>query len=284
MTDKLETQWDLIIEPKKSLFDVNLRELLRYRDLLFMFIRRDIVTVYKQTILGPIWYILQPVLTVLVFIIVFKNIAGISTDGLPAPLFYLSGVVMWNYFSECFEQTSDTFFMNAEVFGKVYFPRLIMPLTKIVSAMIKFMLQFSIFLFVFIYYYLKPVGLQPNITIFMIPFLLILMAGLGLGAGLIFSSLTIRYRDLKYLIKFGVQLLMYATPVIYPMSMITNEYRHFIAWNPLGYIIEGFRYAFLGVGEFTMGDLLYSTLFTFTILLIGVLLFNKTEQDFMDTI
>jgi lipopolysaccharide transport system permease protein len=280
----MKEQWDLIIRPYRNLFDLNFKELWQYRDLLGMFVRRDVVTVYKQTILGPIWYFLQPLLTMLVYVVVFGNIAGISTDDIPQPLFYLSGIIIWNYFSECFMQTSDTFSQNQDMFGKVYFPRLILPLSKVVSGLIKFFIQFILFAGVYIFLLIQGVAVMPNLAILWVPVLLILMAAMGLGFGLIFTSLTTKYRDLKFLVQFGVQLVMYATPIIYPMSAIPDNYKTIIFLNPLTHIVEAFKYAFLGHGSLTAGGLLYATGFTFFILLLGVLVFNKTERSFMDTV
>lgn len=280
----MKEDWDLVIKPHKSLLDINLKELWDYRDLLTMFVKRDIVTVYKQTVLGPIWFFVQPIMTMLVYIVVFGNIANISTDGIPKPLFYLTGIIIWNYFSECFMQTSDTFSQNQEMFGKVYFPRLIMPMSKIVSGLIKFFIQFALFAGVYIYFILNGTIAGPNISILIIPYLVLLMAGLGLGFGLIFTSLTTKYRDLKFLIQFGVQLLMYATPIIYPMSLIEGRLKAIIYWNPLSHIVEAFKYAFLGQGEMTAGGLAYASIFTFVVLVFGFLIFNKTERGFMDTI
>ena len=276
--------WDMIVQPKRHFLDLNFRELWDYRDLLLMFVKRDIVTVYKQTILGPIWYFAQPVMTMLVYIVVFGNIARIPTDGIPQPLFYLSGIIMWNFFAECFTQTSDTFSQNARIFGKVYFPRLIIPLSKVISSLIKFFIQLFLFLVIFFYFYFSDANIKPGIALLITPYLVILMAGLGLGAGIILSSLTTKYRDLKFLITFGIQLLMYGTPVIYPMSAIPDTYRAFITANPLSHILEGFKYGFLGAGNLTLTGILYTTLITFILLFAGIVIFNKTEQNFMDTV
>jgi lipopolysaccharide transport system permease protein len=280
-----EQNWTTVIEPKKSLLDLNLKELWAYKDLLGMFIKRDIVTVYKQTILGPIWFLVQPIMTMLVYIFIFGNVAGLSTDGLPKALFYLSGIVIWNYFSECFNQTSDTFTQNAQIFGKVYFPRLIIPLSKVISGLIKFLIQFILFLIVFAYYsFQSDQNIDPNRYISLLPLLIVLMAGIGLGAGLIFSSLTTKYRDLKFLIVFGVQLVMYATPIIYPLSSVGGKMRALMFWNPFAHIIETFKYGFLGEGVMSWQGLAYSTGFMLVVLFLGVLIFNKTERKFMDTV
>ncbi len=234
------TNFDLIIRPKRHAFDINFKEIWQYRDLLYMFVKRDVITVYKQTVLGPIWFIVQPILTTVIYIVVFGNIAKISTDGQPMALFYLSGIVIWNYFAESFNQTSDTFAQNAGIFGKVYFPRLIMPLSKVVSGLIKFFIQMAFFLVVYAWYLVQgEASVQPNWTMALIPVYILLMAMMGMGAGILFTSMTTKYRDLKFLITFGVQLLMYATPVIYPMSTIPEGLmKKFIMANPLSPIVE----------------------------------------------
>ena len=284
MKNSSDNTWDLVITPRRNLLDVRFREIWEYRDLLYLFVKRDIVIVYKQTIFGPIWYFVQPLLTMIVYIIVFSNIARIPTDGIPPPVFYLAGIVMWNYFNECFMQTSDVFHQNSALFGKIYFPRIITPLSKVISGLIQFLIQSALFATVLSCYLYKGMDIHPDITIVLIPFLVLLMAGLGMGAGLVFSALTAKYRDLKFLITFGVQLLMYATPVIYPMSIIPEKYRVFIAWNPVAHIVEGFKYAVLGVGEISLASMLYTTIFTLVVFSIGIILFNKTEQTFADTV
>lgn len=278
--------WDMVIKPKRGWLEINIKELWRYRDLLFMFVKRDVVTVYKQTILGPIWFVIQPILTTAIYILVFGNIAGISTDGQPKILFYLSGIVVWNYFAESFNTTSKTFVENADVFGKVYFPRLIVPFSKIISGLIKFLIQFIFFLILFVYFLtaVEDVNINPNINLLVLPFLILIMALLGLGLGIIFSALTTKYRDLSFLLQFGVQLLMYATPVIYPVSAIPEKYKWIIQANPITPIIEGFRYAFLGSGVFDWFQILYSFSFTLFILFFGVVIFSRVEKNFMDTV
>ncbi len=277
-------QWDIIIKPKRGLFSLNLSQVYHYRDLLFLFVKRDVITVYKQTILGPIWFFVQPILTMLIYMFVFGNIAKLSTDGIPQPLFYLTGIIIWNYFSECFNQTSDTFTKNANLFGKVFFPRLVVPLSKIIAGLIKFFIQFGLFLVVFFYYLFKGSNVHPSYLIILLPLLLFLMAGMGLGFGLIFSSLTTKYKDLKFLIQFGVQLLMYASPVIYPLSSIPEKHRFWLEINPLTHVLEAFKTTFLGSGVLSINGLIYSTIFTLVILFIGTVIFNKTEQKFMDTV
>ena len=249
-----------------------------------MFVRRDIVIVYKQTILGPAWFFIQPILTTAIYVLVFGKIAGMSTDGLPQILFYLSGIVIWNYFSEVFNTTAKTFTENKELFGKVYFPRLVSPLSKVVSGLIKFAIQFSFFLAIYSYFLFSSSQLSPNLYILATPLLVVLMAALGLGFGIIFTSLTTKYRDLVFVVQFGVQLLMYATPVIYPVSAIPDKYKFLILANPLTPIMEGFRFAFMGAGEFSWAGIGYSVIFTAVILLFGVLIFNRVEKTFMDTV
>jgi lipopolysaccharide transport system permease protein len=277
-------EWDLVIRPKRGLLDIDFRSIWQYRDLLFMFVKRDVVTVYKQTILGPVWFILQPILTTAIYILVFGNIANISTDGVPMILFYLSGIIVWNYFSESFNVTAKTFTENANIFGKVYFPRLIMPISKIVSGIIKFGIQFILFMVFYIIYFFNGSSIQPNLYIILVPYLILLMALMGLGVGIIFTSLTTRYRDFNFLISFGVQLLMYASPVIYPVSTIPEKYKILILANPMTHILETFKYAFLGAGSASWSGLAYATIFTLVVLLIGIVIFNKTEATFIDTV
>jgi len=282
-----DESFDIIVTPRKNLFDVSIIDLIHYRDLLRMYIKRDIVTVYKQTILGPIWFFVQPIMTMLIYIVVFGNIAGISTDGIPKPLFYLSGIVLWNYFQECFMQTSDTFAMNANIFGKVYFPRLIVPLSKVVSSLIKFFIQAVLFIAMYLFLSIRGIPVSINYTILYFPVYILIMAGIGLGFGIVFSSLTTKYRDLKFLLQFGVQLLMYATPIIYPLTVVEEKFDHYaflLKLNPITHIIEAFRYSVFGNGQFDYLWMGYSFLFMATILFLGVLIFNKTEQNFMDTV
>ncbi|MGQ1891291.1 ABC transporter permease [Thermophagus sp. OGC60D27] len=278
--------YDLIIRPKRHAFDINFRELWQYRDLLYMFVKRDVITVYKQTILGPIWFVVQPILTTAIYILVFGNIAKISTDGVPGTLFYLAGIVLWNYFAESFNTTSKTFKDNADIFGKVYFPRLIMPLAKVTAGLIKFGIQFAFFMAVYAYYLISgEATIQPNIYILLLPLLILLMAMFGLGAGLIFTSLTTKYRDLTFLLQFGVQLLMYATPVIYPLSTIPDgKMKTLIMANPITPLMESFKYAFLGAGQFSWTSLAYSVAFAVVLLTAGMVVFHKTERNFIDTV
>ena len=273
-----------IITPRKNLFDLQLKEIWHYRDLLILFIKRDIVVTYKQTILGPLWFFIQPILTTIMFLIVFKGIAGISTDNVPPMVFYLAGITVWNYFSESLRLTSDTFFKNANIFGKVYFPRAIMPLSIVLSNLVKFFIQFSLFFAVYFYYLLRTNVMQPDITIILLPIYIIIIALLGLSFGLTISALTTKYRDLTFLIQFGVQLWMYATPVIYPLSKIQGKYRMLILLNPMTSIVEAFKYSFTGTGSFSTGGLIYSSVFAVFMFLTGLAIFNRTEKTFMDTV
>lgn len=284
MNTNLTENWDLIIRPRKNMFRLNIRELWRYRDLISLFVRRDFVAKYKQTILGPLWFVIQPVLTTLMFTIIFTRVARISTDGLPPILFYMSGTVAWTYFSTCFNTTSSTFLTNEKIFGKVYFPRLSVPISVVISTLIQFSIQFLLLLGLMIFYYFNGVRYNSNVTLLILPFLVFLMALMGLGFGIIVSSLTTKYRDLSYLVAFGVQLWMYATPVVYPLSSITSNLRYWILLNPLTPVIETFRFALLGSGTFNILHLLYSTIFAFVIVTIGILMFNRVEKTFIDTV
>jgi lipopolysaccharide transport system permease protein len=277
-------QWDLVITPKRVAIAFHWRDLLRYRDLLYMFVKRDTVTLYKQTVLGPVWFFIQPILTVVVYLVVFNRIAKLSTDGLPPMLFYLSGVIIWNYFQESFNTTSKTFVENANLFGKVYFPRLILPLAKIVSGFIRFAIQFALFLIIYAFYFLKGYDLHPTYFLFFLPLMILIMALLGLGLGIIFTSLTTKYRDLVFLIQFGIQLVMYASPVIYPLSSVPEKLKFWININPMTPVLEGFRLAFLGSGTVSITSIFTSFLFSFVLFLIGVVVFNNVEKDFMDTV
>lgn len=276
--------WDFRIESNEATFKLGLKDVWNYRDLLFLFVKRDIVTVYKQTILGPLWFFIQPILTTITFMFVFGNLAGLSTGGVPQILFYLSGITIWNYFNELLTSTSKTFTENAPIFGKVYFPRLILPLSKVISNLLKFGIQFGLFLAILFVFLIKGVEVNPNWHIVFVPLLLLMMGGLGLGFGLISSSLTTKYRDLTFLITFGVQLLMFATPVIYPMSSISEKYQIYLWFNPLTSILEAFKYAFLGSGNFNWFWLGYSAIFTIVILAFGALIFNRIEKSFIDTV
>jgi lipopolysaccharide transport system permease protein len=279
-----ENNWSEIISPQSSLFDLKLKEVWKYRDLLLMLVKRDFVATYKQTILGPLWFFIQPLLTTLTFMVIFGNIAKISTDGLPMTLFYMSGITLWNYFSDCFNKTSTVFRDNAGIFGKVYFPRLIMPLSIVVSNLVRLGIQLLMFLLFWTYFLIKGNNVHPNIYILLTPDIIFIIAILSLGMGMIISAMTTKYRDLVFLLSFGVQLMMYATPVIYPMSSLSSKYALIINLNPLSSLIETFRYAFTGTGQFSILSLLYSSVFAFVILVLGTITFNKVEKSFMDTV
>lgn len=277
--------WTEIIEPKRRMFDLRLKEAWHYRDLLVMWVKRDFTATYKQTILGPIWIFLQPLLMTAMFILVFGRFAQISTDGLPRILFYLSGITIWNYFSESFTKTANVFKDNANIFGKVYFPRIVMPLSIVSSNLVRFVIQFGLFLAVLLYFVWKGnTAVHPNNMIALTPLLLIIMAGFALGAGMLISSMTTKYRDLAFLLTFGIQLLMYATPVIYPVSALPEKYRVWVMANPIAPVVETFRYAFLGSGSFSWTALGYSTGMMLLMLSIGVVVFNRVEKNFMDTV
>jgi len=284
-SETTKESWDLTIRPQRNLFDLRLGELWKYRDLVLLFVRRDFVAVYKQTILGPLWYLIQPLLTTITFTVIFGNIAGLPTDGLPGFLFYMSGTVVWSYFADCLNKTSNTFSANANLFGKVYFPRLAVPVSILISNLVAFAIQFGFFVVFIVFFAVRGADLQPNwVWIALSPLLVLVMAGLGLGFGIIVSSLTTKYRDLRFLVSFGVQLLMYATPVIYPVSAIPERFRGIILANPMTPIVEAFRYAFLGAGSLDPGHLLYSFGFMVVVVLLGSLIFNRVEQTFMDTV
>lgn len=276
-----------IILPKSPLLKLNLKEVLKYKDLLFLFVKRDFIAVYKQTILGPLWFFIQPILTTIIFTIIFGKLAGIPTDGMPQILFYMCGITCWNYFAECLTKTSNTFIVNAPIFGKVYFPRLIIPISVVASNLMKFGIQFFLFIIILLYYIFSDNLVKPNIYILLLPFLIILMASLGLGLGIIISSLTTKYRDLQFLVVFGVQLLMYASPVVYPLSLAKEQlgkYSWIVFANPMSSIIETMKYAFTGKGILDFHGLVYSLIFSILILIFGVIIFNKVEKTFMDTV
>ena len=276
-------QWDSVIESRHSLFDINLKELWHYRDLLVLFVRRDFVTVYKQTILGPLWFFIQPLLTTITFTIIFGNVAQLSTDGAPKVVFYMAGITLWGYFSTCLTTVSGVFNANAGIFGKVYFPRLIMPLTIVISNLMKFGVQFLLFV-CFVGYFTLQNQIHPNSWILLTPLIIVLMALISMGIGLILSSMTTKYKDLNQLIGFGVQLFMYATPVIYPSSSVPQNYQWVVELNPLVGLFDYMRYAYLGVGNFNFSNLVYPSIFSIVILAIGILVFNKTQKTFMDTV
>lgn len=284
MSTAQNQNWMRTLKPKYGLLDIDVKELWFYRDLIMLFVRRDIVSKYKQTILGPIWFVIQPVLTTLIFTVVFGNIANIPTDGIPHVAFYLAGIVPWTYFSTCLTETSTTFTKNATIFGKVYFPRLAMPISVVMASVLTFVIQFLLLVGILIYFYVQGTPLSIGMEILLLPVLIILIAGLGLGFGIIISSLTTKYRDLTHLVRFGVQLWMYATPIIYPLSEIPEKYKMYVVANPMTPVVETFKTIMLGVGEVNYLSLLYSFGFMMVLLIGGVLIFNKIEGNFMDTV
>ncbi|WP_445727501.1 ABC transporter permease [Flavobacterium sp.] len=286
-SDFSEDKWLYEITPKNKFLSLNLKEVWRYRDLLFLFVKRDIVTVYKQTVLGPLWYLIQPLFTSITFTIIFNNVAGISTGSIPPFLFNLAGIMVWSYFTSCLNATSDTFRANAGMFGKVYFPRLIVPISVVISNLVKFLIQFAIFIAFYFYYVMKGTVIQFNESVFLFPLLIMVMGILGLGLGMLISSLVTKYRDFSYLVSFGVQLLMYVSAVMYPMALIKMKMPS-LAWlvqyNPLAYIIETSRYMLLGVGDVSLFGVLYVVAITTFVFLFDLLIFNKTEKSFIDTV
>ena len=282
---KGEEQWDIIIEPQANLLDIKLKDVWRYRDLLFLFVKRDITAQYKQTVLGPLWHFIQPVFTTVVFVMIFRKIANIPTDDIEPVLFYMSGITIWNYFSSCLNATSGTFVANAGIFGKVYFPRLVIPLSTVMSNMIKFAIQFLLLIVAIIFFSIKNGEFYFGLSWLLVPLLVIMMAAMGLGAGIIISSLTTKYRDFTVLISFAVQLLMYTTPVAYPLSYLRQKsFINIIRYNPLTPIVEAFRFALFGKGSFEPLHMLYSGGFIVLVLFIGLLIFSKVERTFMDTV
>lgn len=279
--------WLFEITPKNKFFSLNLAEVWHYRDLLMLFVKRDVVTVYKQTILGPLWYLIQPLFTSITFTIIFNTVAGIDTGIVPPFLFNLAGITVWNYFTACLTDTSDTFKKNAAIFGKVYFPRVIMPISIVMSNLLKFGIQFLIFIAFYIYYYFHGAPVSLNGSVLFLPLLVALMGILGLGLGMLISSLVTKYRDFSYLISFGVQLLMYLSAVMYPMALIKEKmpaYAWLVQYNPLAYIIETTRYMLLNVGQISVWGLIYTFSITIIVFFVGLLVFNKTEKSFIDTV
>jgi lipopolysaccharide transport system permease protein len=279
-----EEHWDLTIKPQTHWYDLRIKEIFKYKDLLFLFVKRDFISIYKQTILGPLWFFIQPIITAITFTVIFGNLAKISTDGLPQILFYMCGITLWNYFADTLTKTADTFSSNVNIFGKVYFPRMIVPLSVVVSNLIKLGIQFLLFLCIWIYYLIQSDLMHPNKMLILIPYLIILIGFMALSFGIIISSLTTKYRDLKFLVTFGIQLMMYASPIVYPLSIVPEKYKWIIIANPVTSIIESFKYAFLGVGEFNWFYLGYSTLFTIILFMIGLVIFHRVEKSFMDTV
>ena len=284
-------QWTTVIKPRNRLFEVNLKEIWDYRDLLSLFVKRTITVQYKQTVLGPLWWFIQPILTVIMYMVVFGGIAGIPTDGIPQPLFYLGGIAMWQYFSDCLGKTSGTFVANAGIFGKVYFPRLIMPLSTVVSNLVRFGIQLCLFVIVYLYYAIIGQAPSPNWYLLLFPLLVVVMAGLALGFGIIISSMTTKYRDLQILFSFFMSLWMYATPIVYPLSQVSGkkvmgyDLEFLMCLNPVTPIIETFKYGALSAGQFIgWGWLSYSVVFMAVVLALGILIFNKVQKSFMDTV
>ena len=279
-----QQSWTEEIKSQNTLFSINFKEVWHYRDLLLMLVKRDYVTFYKQTILGPIWFFIQPLMTTVVYLVLFGQIAKLSTDGAPQIAFYLAGITIWNYFSEALTKTSTVFKDNANLFGKVYFPRLIMPLAIVCSGLMKFAIQFGLFIAVVLYFTFINPKIHPNLWVLITPFLVLLMATFALGLGMVFSSLTTKYKDLVFLLTFGIQLFMYATPVVYPTSAMPTKFAWLLHINPLTGIFECFRYAYLGTGSFQPMDLLISTLLIGILFFIGIVIYNKVEKSFMDTV
>lgn len=280
-----QQSWTEVITPSRSLFDIRLKEVWQYRDLVMIFVKRDFVGTYKQTLLGPLWFFISPFITVLMYTFVFNTIAGISTDGIPPAIFYMTGTILWNYFNQCFISSSGTFINNAGIFGKVYFPRLVSPISTTLSNLVKFFIQLGVLITLIIYYtYFKGFSIHINIYILLFPLLVVLMGGLALGIGIITSALTTKYRDLQIFINYGVAMLMYVTPVIYPISQVPAQFKNYIMLNPLAPVIETFRYSVFGLGTFSWQGLGYSTAFMFVVLFIGIVIFNQVEKTFMDTV
>jgi len=280
----VDGEWTTVIKPKANLLNFNIAEVWRYRYLIQLFVRRDFVAVYKQTILGPAWFLIQPIMYTVVYTMVFGNLANLSSDGLPRILFYYSGIMLWQYFAQCLTKTSDTFVANASIFGKVYFPRLTVPISVVITSLITFAIQFALFAGFLIYFMVRGFSVNPNLWILSLPLLLIAMAALGLGSGIIISSVTTKYQDLRHLLSFGVNLWMYATPVVYPLSQVPTQWRWVFVLNPMSAIIESFRYAFTGVGTVSTHHLAATAGMIVVVLLLGVVLFNRVERTFMDVV
>lgn len=284
MPDTDNQNWDFLIKPKTGWLDINLGELYRYRDLVYLFVKRDFVTFYKQTILGPIWYIIQPLVNTVVFTIIFGKLANISTDGTPQFLFYMAGTIVWGYFATCLQTTSDTFVKNAQIFGKVYFPRLAVPIANVIFSLLQFGIQFIIFLGFLLYFMWQGAEVSPNALIFTMPLILLQMAVMGLGFGILISSLTAKYRDLTFVMAFAIQIWMYATPIVYPLSIVPEKYRIFAALNPMTSVVESFRAAFLGTSSIELVHIVISVTITLLVFIAGVIMFSRIEKTFMDTV
>lgn len=282
-----DDDWDIVIKPKEKGIHLNLNEVWKYKDLLYLYVKRDFISAYKQTILGPLWFFIQPIFSTLIYMLVFGGIAQISTDGLPPMLFYMAGVLCWNFFTDCLSRSSSTFTGNAGVFSKVYFPRLVVPIAGLISAILKMLIQLLLFFSIYAFFLIKGSPIGMNSTVLLFPFLVVLMAGVGFGIGIVISSVTIKYRDLNILFSFAIGLMMYITPIIYPLSAIPAKYHAFkwiIQLNPLSSIVEAFKYGMLGSGDLSWGGLLYSCVFTIVIVLIGIVTFNKVERRFIDIV
>ena len=281
---KKQKNWDIYIKPKTGWLDLNIKELFKYKDLIYLFVKRDFVTFYKQTILGPLWYVIQPLINTIVFTIIFGNLAKISTDGIPPFIFYMAGTVVWGYFATCISLTSNTFNSNADIFGKVYFPRIAVPIANVIISLLQFLIQFIIFIIFLLYFKGQGSLINPNMNVFLLPLIILQMAILGLGFGILISSLTTKYKDLVFVMSFFVQLWMYATPIVYPLSIIPEKYRFLAAMNPMTSVVETFRGAFLGVSTITANHIIVSVVVTIFIFFIGFLLFHRIEKSFMDTV
>jgi lipopolysaccharide transport system permease protein len=279
-----EEPWDLVIEPSRGGWSLNLGEVLRFKDLLFLFVKRDFVTFYKQTVLGPLWFFVQPLLKVAIYYVIFARVAAIPTDGVPPILFYLTGLTFWEYFASSWKKTSETFIENQHIFGKVYFPRLVVPLSVMISNGIKLGIQFLLFAIFWVYYYAQGAEISIKSTIVYLPFLIAIIALLGLGAGLIITSLTTKYRDLKFLLETIIQLLMYLSPILYPLSLAQGTFRTLLLLNPMSAVLEAIKYTFLGTGTFSLTYLAYSAAFAVILVLVGIVVFNRTERNFIDTV
>ena len=277
-------KWDLIIKPKSNIFEFNYREIYQYRDLIFLFVKRDFVTFYKQTILGPLWYIIQPLVNTLIFTVIFGNLAKISTEGVPPFLFYFAGNVIWGYFAVCLSTTSNTFVANKDIFSKVYFPRIVVPISNVIIGLMQFIIQFILFLCFLFYFYYFGFNIKLNLSLFFIPFLLLHVAVIGLGFGLLISSLTSKYRDLTFVMGFGVQLWMYATPIVYPLSIVPEKYRILISLNPMTSVVECFRQIFYQESIIELKYIITGLVVTVLICFFGIIFFNKTEKNFLDTV
>jgi len=279
-----EETWDIVIKPKSGWFNIPFGMIYRYHDLIFMFVKRDFVTFYKQTILGPLWYVIQPLVNSVIFTVIFGKLAKIPTDGIPPFLFYMAGTVAWGYFSTCLTQTSNTFVANREIFGKVYFPRMTVPISIVITGIFQFLIQFVIFIGFLLYYWIQGADVTPSIMIFTLPLILLQMAILGFGMGIFVSSLVTKYRDLTYAMTFAVQIWMYLTPVVYPLTQVPENYRNLYVLNPMVSIVESFRGVFLGVSSIETHHILISVFVTMIIFIIGVILFSRIEKTFMDTV